>query len=266
VCTSQFDTGASGIVLGGGLAKKAGVVKLADIPIHGWADKPGKNGYAGIVSSVKIRELEFENCPVLVVDRKSLGLTEGIIGADFFSAFLVDLDFPHKKLRLGDLPNWPSDDNDHGENQLRGLHDRYVAPEMQSYTPVYRFSQDLLVPATFGTAAPRLFLMDSGSPTNVAARDIASESGALRGRALLPLAGINGAIGDVHNAEKTELQFGGIDEQSQQAVVFDLAHQSKILGTEISGVIGFATLRHLDVKIDYRDGLVKFASESGKGK
>ena len=29
-------------------------------------------------------------------------------------------------------------------------------------------------------------------------------------------------------------------------------------GTEVSGVLGFTTLRLLDVKIDYRDGLVDF--------
>ena len=31
------------------------------------------------------------------------------------------------------------------------------------------------------------------------------------------------------------------------------------LGTEASGVLGFTTLHLLDIKIDYRDGLVDFS-------
>ena len=31
-------------------------------------------------------------------------------------------------------------------------------------------------------------------------------------------------------------------------------------GTEISGILGVGVLRHLEMKIDYRDGLVDFVS------
>ncbi len=38
--------------------------------------------------------------------------------------------------------------------------------------------------------------------------------------------------------------------------MLDLKHLSDATGTEVSGMIGFTTLRFLDIKIDYRDGLV----------
>ena len=41
-------------------------------------------------------------------------------------------------------------------------------------------------------------------------------------------------------------------------ITFDLHGLSKDLGTEISGLIGFATLKKMTITIDYRDGLVGF--------
>ena len=39
---------------------------------------------------------------------------------------------------------------------------------------------------------------------------------------------------------------------------FDLSKMSQNTGTEVSGVLGFQVLQMLQVKIDYRDGLVDF--------
>jgi len=39
---------------------------------------------------------------------------------------------------------------------------------------------------------------------------------------------------------------------------FDLSHLSDRMGTEVSGVLGFTTLRLLEMRIDYRDGIVDF--------
>ena len=41
-------------------------------------------------------------------------------------------------------------------------------------------------------------------------------------------------------------------------MTLDLSAVSKSTGTEVSGILGFEMLRILQVKIDYRDGLVDF--------
>jgi len=41
-------------------------------------------------------------------------------------------------------------------------------------------------------------------------------------------------------------------------VAFGTSHISNSIGVEVSGTLGFAMLRLLDIKIDYRDGLVEF--------
>ena len=41
-------------------------------------------------------------------------------------------------------------------------------------------------------------------------------------------------------------------------LAFDLSSISNHAGTEVSGTLGFAMLHLLEIKIDYRDGLVDF--------
>jgi hypothetical protein len=42
-------------------------------------------------------------------------------------------------------------------------------------------------------------------------------------------------------------------------ISFDTKNLSDDVGTEISGFLGFTTLRFLDIKIDYRDALIDFS-------
>jgi hypothetical protein len=49
-----------------------------------------------------------------------------------------------------------------------------------------------------------------------------------------------------------------LKQDRQGLVTFSLDNISKSLGTEVSGTLGFRMLVLLDIKIDYRDGLVDF--------
>jgi glyoxylase-like metal-dependent hydrolase (beta-lactamase superfamily II) len=46
---------------------------------------------------------------VRVLEQRSVVGEDGLIGADVFSSFLVDIDFPNEKLRLSELPKRPDD-------------------------------------------------------------------------------------------------------------------------------------------------------------
>jgi predicted aspartyl protease len=107
--TLLLDTGASGILINRRLAEKAGITRLANVDIGGIGDKGSKNGYRALADSLKIGGLEFQNCPVEVLDQRSVVGEDGLIGADVFSSFLVDLDFPNEKLRLTQLPKRPEE-------------------------------------------------------------------------------------------------------------------------------------------------------------
>jgi hypothetical protein len=281
-----FDTGASGILINKTLAEKAGVTRLADVDIGGIGDKGEKKGYRGLASSLKIGELEFQNCPIEVLEKRSVVDEDGLIGADVFSSFLVDIDFPNEKLHLKELPKRPEEtaatlnlqtDEDDSETEGRpaddtaktvsakdtkpahsGPQDRYIAPEMKSYTQVYRFGHELLVPTLIGEAPAKLFLLDTGAFNNLITPAAASEVTHVRGDERTTVKGVSGSVKNVYRADKAVLQFGHLRQENQDLVAFDLTHISDRTGTEVSGILGFAMLRLLEIKIDYRDGLVNF--------
>ena len=63
---------------------------------------------------------------------------------------------------------------------------------------------------------------------------------------------------EVFRAGKVTLSFGHYKQETNDLVVFDHSALSQEAGTEISGILGFSLLRLLEIKIDYRDGLVDF--------
>ena len=74
--------------------------------------------------------------------------------------------------------------------------------------------------------------------------------------------GLSGNVKDVYSASKATIQFSHFRQERTDLIAFDLTHLSDWLETELSGVLGFAMLRMLDMKIDYRDGLVNFTYDA----
>jgi hypothetical protein len=69
---------------------------------------------------------------------------------------------------------------------------------------------------------------------------------------------MSGSVSNVFTTDETVLQFGRFRQPHENMITFDLHALSKDLGTEISGLIGFATLKKMTMTIDYRDGVVRF--------
>ena len=105
----MLDTGASGILVRRGVAEKAGISKITETKVWGIGNKGGRNAYYGIADTIRVGELEFQNCTVEVMESRSVADEDGLIGADVFSNFLVDLDFPDEKLKLSALPMRPGE-------------------------------------------------------------------------------------------------------------------------------------------------------------
>ena len=291
-----LDTGAGGLLINKRTAEKAGVKPVMQTKLRGIGDKGPVGGYVGYADSIKVGGLEFQNCLVEVSEKRSIAEEDGLIGADVFSHFLVTLDFPQEKLLLSELPPRPDEqqatpatlktaDSDdpstgpedragessgkHDANSLSavahdsGPHDRYIAPEMKSYTPVYRFGHDLLIPTRIGDSDPKLFLIDTGGFGNQISPEAAREVTKVRLDPYTTVRGISGSVKNVSSADKVVLQFGHFRQQNEEVVSFDLSPISRSTGTEVSGILGFTLLHILKVKIDYRDGLVDFEYKKG---
>ena len=284
----MLDTGASGILVKRSIAEHAGVSKISETKVSGIGKKGRRNAYVGIADSIKVGELEFKNCPIEVLEGRSVVGDEGLIGTDVFEDFLVDLDFPNEKLRLSELPKRPgeketklalndSEDDDADDSgsgaasapadnkpaeakpaDSVGPQDRYVAPEMRSFTNVFRFGHDLLVPTTIGKVPYKLFILDTGSLVNFISPSAAREVTKVHGDDNVIVKGISGRVDKVYSANKAVLQFGHLRQENQDMTAIDTKQISDGVGVEISGFLGFTTLRMLDIKIDYRDALVDF--------
>ena len=233
----MLDTGASGITVKRRIADKAGISKLVATKIGGVGDKGRRDAFVGMADSIRIGELEFQNCSIEVMEHGSVADEDGLIGADVFDDFLVDLDFPDEKIKLSELPKRPGEENkelgleeeeeDGGSGEagqgsagtadatnntpaeVSHRQDRYIAPEMQSFTRVFRFGHDLLVPTKIGDVPAKLFLLDTGAFNNAISPAAAREVTKVHNDDTI-VKGISGTVRKVYTANKAVLQFGNI--------------------------------------------------------
>jgi tetratricopeptide (TPR) repeat protein len=269
----MLDTGASGITIDKKIAEKAGVKKIADSYLRGIGDKPVAGGYTALADTLQIGDLQFENCYVEVVNRNSVLEDDGLIGADVFASYLVDIDFPNAKFKLTQLPPYPDASPKEAVQQATlesqpshdaQRHDRYIAPDMKEYTPVFRFSHMILIPTQVNDSPPMLFAMDTGAFDNTITPDAAQQVTKIIRDTDARVKGLSGEVKNVYVADKANLKFAHFKQDRQDLVTFSLDGISNSLGTEVSGLLGFRMLYMLDIKIDYRDGLVEFTyNESG---
>jgi hypothetical protein len=191
-----LDTGAHGIVIDRKIAQRAGLTKISDTTVGGFGDQHKSAGYLAMANSVKIGALEVRDCTVTVVDKGSVVGEDGLVGADVFQDFLIDLDFPNKKLRLGRLPKRPDEGSDQvslgtdagetdpsGKSQISpnataphtsvstytSVTKRFFPPQFSfNFVPVFRFGHLLLIQTEVGDSpGARLFAIDTGAARNL---------------------------------------------------------------------------------------------------
>jgi len=286
-----LDTGAGGIVVGRKVAEKAGLNRISAVHYGGIGDNGLQNGYTAVADHIRVGELKFQDCVVAVSDKPSVGDEDGLIGADVFGGYLIDIDLPGMRLKLSPLPKRPEDVvaptslNSEGEEQAnaeqkqdsvteptskeqkssspgpktprRLPRDRYIAPEMVNWTKVFRFGHTMLVPTRVNDAKPMLFGLDTGAFSNILSLRAGQRLGKVSSEDRVRVHGMNGEVKKVYSAKAT-LRFGHLQQPDLDIITLDLSTLSRHTGTEVSGFLGFSMLTLLEVKLDYRDGLVDF--------
>jgi hypothetical protein len=259
----EIDSGSSGLTISRSAAASAGIIGEAEDRLGGIGDNGPAKALLAHVDSLRIGDLEFHNCLVQVLDKRNVLDVDGLIGSDVFSSWVVTLDIPSREVRLSPLPKRPDDvaqasgldTAGAGENAQTVPRDRYVAPEMKDWTPVFRYGHDLIFPTNIGNAPTKLFIMDTGSAHTVispaAARQVTEVGGSD--------ARIKGLSGEVNNVSRTgalTIVFAHVGSPLRDLPAVDTSMLGRGPGVEISGLIGFETLRELVISIDYRDNLV----------
>ena len=267
--TLLLDSGASGILVSRKIAEKAGIKPIAETDVHGIGDKGTVKSFIGRADSITIGKLEFQGCRVEVMDRNSVADEDGLIGSDVFSHFLVNINFPDYKLELTSLPPVPPPSP--AEKALvekypktARFHDRYIPPEFKDFTAIYRFGHDLLIPTRINDLPPKLFLIDTGAFGDSISPEAAREVTKTHGDSGYQVKGLNGAVKDVFTAENLTLTFSHFRQPARNMIAFDTSRISPPTEPEISGFLGFGMLFQMQVKIDYRDGLVDFVYDRNR--
>jgi len=132
---------------------------------------------------------------------------------------------------------------------------------MKSFSQVYRIGHYLLLPTKVNDKGPVLFLIDTGAFSNLIALDLARIVGKV-GVTTVRIKGLSGEVKKVYRAQDVILQFSGYRQRMNDMLCLDMSNMSEGPETEISGVYGFEMLQMLEIKIDYRDGLVAFKFDS----
>jgi hypothetical protein len=238
-------------VIGRKLAEKIGVIKISDTFFGGIGDQGPVKGYIGWVDKIKIGSVEFKDCLVEVSSKSDVVDESGLMGADVFAKFLVTLDFKEWKLQLGPLPNNPNAASQDDEWQ-----DRYIAPEMQTFTKIWRFGHLLVLPVVVSDKAVGNFALDTGAGINLISPKLAKQITKLTYEGDR-IKGVSGDVKEVLNGDKAMLQFAQMRVQSADIPVVNVGGSGGLGGgTELAGLIGIRTLVQMKMTIDYRDGLV----------
>lgn len=258
-----IDTGAGGITISSKVAERAGVERVVDQKISGIGDQGPASGYVGYARRIQIGTLQFENCYLDVVDRKRALDVDGLIGPNAFEDFLVDLNFPDNKLILTRLPPYPDEQPQtpglHSDGTDRpNLHNRFIPPAYAGFEKVFRIDHMLLLPTRLNDAPYKLFLLDTGAYDNNVTPSAAREASKVYSDPYTKVKGLSGEVKKVYSTGDITLSFGKFRQKRDDLIAIDMTHISDDVGTEISGLLGFAMLYLLDIQIDYRDNLVNF--------
>ena len=263
-----------GITINQRLAEKAGVIPIVRKDMNDLGDQNPPEGYIGFTRLIQVADLEFQNCYVDVIEKVSadsaLDRVKGTIDARLFSSYLVDLDIPELKLKLQPLPPRPAADDENGatidrsDPDARSFHDRYIAPEMVAWERLYRFGGQNVIPLRVNDSAPKLFDISPKYTVTFIAPDLARRSASPTKEDAVAAYGINGKISQAWRTGPVVLHFDNLRYAAEGEDSVDLTVHSERAGTEISGILGFDVLANLDIKIDFRDGLIQF-SDGKKG-
>lgn len=252
----KIDTGATGLTLSRSVARKAGLETISKIVLYGIGGKGTRTAEYAWAQSLRVGSLVFRDCPVAVVSNESLG-SDGLVGSDLFSDFLVALDFKAQQMRLARLPPPPESENAE-DKRFYSLYRRDLpqASQQDGFVPVRRIGSHMLIKAVVNQKHAGHFLIDSGASHSSLSLRFAHEVGNPR-RSALRLRGVSGKVNQVFQLTEALLDFGYLRQSHMGIISFDYDSMNEAFGVELSGIMGVTFLQHLTLTIDYRNFSVR---------
>jgi predicted aspartyl protease len=237
-----IDTGASQVVLSEKLAGELGLKPLTSTIMHGVGGGGKIDTKLYSIDEISIGDVKIKKIPVGTFnDPLVTQLADGILGTALLSDFILTVDYPASQLELA----------------------RKRTPNAAGEAlPAWFFSNLLLVPLDVNGKRGN-FVVDTGAVTTVLSHNMAASLGVTANtpgaKIDLGLSGVGGFEGVVLRVPNVTLKTAKNSEVFPQVVSIDLTEISKMIGTEIAGVVGFDFLEGYKVTLDYYAAEVRLA-------
>jgi len=229
------DTGATQTVLSEKLADQIGLKPVTTTIMHGVGGGGKIDTKLYSVKEIGLGDVKIKNVPVGTFnDPLVTQLADGILGTAILADFIITVNYP--------------------ANQLEISRKRTPNPAGEAL-PAWYFSNLLLVPLEVNGKHRGNFIVDTGAVTTVISHNMAANLGVNEktpgAKVDLGIAGVGGLEGVVLRVPNVTFKTAKNTETFPQVVSIDLKEISKMIGTEVAGVVGFDFLEDYKVTLDY---------------
>ncbi len=230
-----IDTGATQTVLSQKLAADLGLAPITTTIMHGIGGSGKIESKMYRLDEIAIGDMKVRNVPAgTFADPLLSQLADGILGTAMLSDFIITINYP--------------------KNQMELSRKKTAADASSETLPAWYFSNLLLVPLEVNGNRGN-FIVDTGAVTTVLSHSMASKLGVNErtpgARVDLGIVGVGGFEAVVLQVPNVTIKTPNRSEQFAQVVSIDLKQISKMLGTEVSGVVGYDFLQDYQLTLDY---------------
>ena len=236
-----IDTGATQTVLSEKLAVRLGLKKIATNIMHGVGGAGKLDSAVFRADSLKIGDITVKNLPLGTLSNPMLDqVMDGIIGTTMLADFIITIDYPRSQIQLA-----------------------RKAPETGTAIPVWCFSGLLLVPVEVNGQHKGNFLIDTGADTTLLAHSMAGNLGVNKntpGASLnLPIGGVGGLDAGVLIVPAVTLKTPIETKRFEVLMSIELKEMSSLIQTELSGVLGYDSLKDYRITLDYHKAEIRLS-------
>jgi predicted aspartyl protease len=233
------DTGATQTVLSEKLAGSLGLKKIGTNIMYGLGGDGKVESPIYRADSVKIGDVTVKNVPLGTLGNPLLDLVmDGILGPTLLSDFIITIDYPGSQIELSRKP-----------------------PSGGKALEAWFFSGLLLLPSEVNGKFTGNFLLDTGADGTLLSHSMAANLGVNKntpGAALdLPIGGVGGLEDGILLVPSVTLKTPFETKQFDKMMSIDLQSLSTLIQTELSGVLGFDSLKDYRVTLDYQKAEVR---------
>jgi predicted aspartyl protease len=236
-----IDTGATQTVVSEKLATKLGLKKIATNIMHGVGGDGKVDSPVFRADSLKVGDITIKNLPLGTLSNPVLDqILDGIIGTPMLADFVITIDYPNSRIDLAKK-----------------------APETGTVIPVWCFSGLLLTPVEVNGQFKGNFLIDTGADSTMLAHAMAANLGVHKNT---PGAAVNLPIGGIGGLDEGILMVPGVTLKTpvetrrfDMVMALELKDMSSLIQTELSGVLGYDSLKDYRVTLDYHKAEIRLS-------